>query len=485
MAFRLEDFKKTSRKSAAGSGVPASVYPHQMKDKKAVARLEIAIRTFDTLVGKRRGELNPQTMVDFFGDPRLARGVVACLGQFYKYQTPRFSDIVGTDGARRLAEASLTTPISVRAHTYAHVNTAHDGFLAESDRAACYAGIAEPFCLSAYLWDSLLHLDAEENQILTRPGAVPTPADIVALYNFHALDTCLRRAEKIVLNGLALASAEAGDVRALAKALGVKAIVSAEGATITLTDLEMSSLLPRRAGRLARAVLCLAQTFATRATTGYADTHLGTRTFRLAIGTETFKALGASLRSAARQTAFRKQFNAGDALQKSLVKLRTQGEAAGWRFKRHPEPVVSAQGVLLPDLTLTQGDRRVYVIFGEVPSGEWGAPVLALPLGRKSADPAAVLCQAAALTDSLFALPVTPTLTIPSDVRALFERAAEHGMVRAADAQRTLHLLDESPLIEWVRQAADPRVRYIPGVGLLSQEMAAVIAQDQLSLFPT
>lgn len=478
MAFRLEDFKKTSRKSV-GSGVPASVYPHQMKDKKAVARLEIAIRTFDTLVGKRRGELNPQTMVDFFGDPRLARGVVACLGQFYKYQTPRFADVIGADAARRLAEANLATPTALRAHTYAHVNAKHDGFLAEAQRAACYTELGEAFCLSAHSWDSLLHLDAEENQVLTRPGAVPTPADIVALYNFHALDTCLRRAEKIVLNGLSVSVSEAGDVRALAKALGVKAAVGGEGATVTLSDLEMSSLLPRRPGRLARCVLHLAQTFATRATAGHVDTHLGARTFRLALGTDTFKTLGAALSVTPRPSPFRKHFDAVDALHKGLVKLRTQGEAAGWRFKRHPDPVVSAQGVLLPDLTLTRGDRRVYVVFGNAPKPEWDAPVLALPLGRQ---PAAALSQAAALTDSLFALPAVPA--IPSDVRALFERAAEHGLVRAADAQRTLHLLDESPLIEWVRQAADPRVRYIPGVGLLSQELAAAIAQDQLSLFP-
>lgn len=478
MAFRLEDFKKTTRKAAAGSSVPAAVYPHQIKDKKAIARLEIAIRTFDTLVGKRRGEMNPQTMVDFFGDPRLARAVVACLGQYYKYQTPRFADSVGTDGARRLSEAGLATPMALRAHTYAHVNAHYDGFLAESQRAACYTELAAPFCLSAHLWDSLLHLDAEENQVLTRPGAAPTPADIVALYNFHALDTCLRRAEKIVLNGLSLSASEAGDARALAKALSVKAVVSAEGQTVTLSDAEMSSLLPRRPGRLARCVLHLAHAYADRATTGYADTRLGTRAFRLTLSTDTFKTLGASLRPASSPPAFRKQFDAGDALHKALLKRRAQGEAAGWRFQRRPEPVVSAQGVLLPDLTLTRGDQRVAIVFGDEPQAEWDAPVLALPLGRKPADPAAVLSQAAALTENLFALPDAPAPVIPGDVRALFERAATHGLVRTADAQRALHLLDESPLIEWVRQAADPRVRFIPGVGLLSQELAAAIARE-------
>jgi hypothetical protein len=484
MAFRLEDFKKTTRKSGDGSGVPASVYPHQMKDKKAVARLEIAIRTFDALVGKRRRDLDAQTMVDFFGDPRLARGVVACLGQYYQYKTPRFAEIIGTDAANRLTEAGLETPMALRAHTYLHVNAYHDGFLTEAERPVCYGALGETVGLTAHSWDTLLHLDAEENQVLTRPGLAPSAADIVALYNFHALDTCLRRAAKIVLNGLSLTSTEAADVRALAQALGIKAVVAATGATVTLSDPEQSGLLPRRPGRLARCLLYLVHQFATRTTVGYADAHLGTRTFRLALGTDAFKTLGAPLSPKGLALSFRRRTEAGDALYKGLVKLRSQGGAAGWRIKRQPDPVVSAQGILIPDLTLTRAERRVGLVFGGAPGGEWGLPMLSLPTERKPADPATVLAQAEAALMNLFALPAAPPPMVPADVRALCDRAAAQGMVRAAEAQRTLHLLDESPLIEWVRQAQDARVRYIPGVGLCSQELVAAITQDQQTLFP-
>ena len=64
---------------------------------------------------------------------------------------------------------------------------------------------------------------------------------------------------------------------------------------------------------------------------------------------------------------------------------------------------------------------------------------------------------------------------MPPALRALCDRAADVGMVHAADAQRALHLLDESPLIDWVRRAADPRVRYLPGIGLCSQALVAAI----------
>ena len=95
-----------------------------------------------------------------------------------------------------------------------------------------------------------------------------------------------------MLNGLALTSTEAADVRALARHLGVKATVGDGGASVTLADLEMSSLLPRRPGRLGRCLLHLLQAFGSKTLTGHADALLGTRTFRLALGADVFKALG-------------------------------------------------------------------------------------------------------------------------------------------------------------------------------------------------
>ncbi len=514
MAFRQEDFKKTSRK---GSGdAPASVYPHQLKDKKTLARLEIAIRTFDGAVGKRRRDMDAQAMTDFFGDPRLARGIVACLGQFYRYETLDFAQAVGRDAAARLRAQSLTRPVDVRADTYAWVNEHAGGFLTEAGRAEAYERLGGRFCLSAHQWDTLLHGDAEDNQVLSRLGAVPSPADIAALYNFHSLDTVLRRATAITLHGLALPGGEASDVRALAKSLGARAVVSGDGGTVTLTEEAppapnsggargdgfsptppelgaggRSSLFPRRAGRLARCVLHLVAAYATRQTTGWVDAKIGARPFRLALGTDALRALGMPpelrrgepcVRSS---PAFRRRFEAGLALHKELLKRRARGEADGWRIKRLPDPLVSATGVLLPDFTLTREGKAAHLLLGVEASGasDESAPVLAFALGRKALDAGDVLARVDAATNSLFALAPAAPPAVPADVRALCDRAAREGLVRASDARRTLHLLDESPLIAWVRQCEDPRVRYVPGVGLCSREMVAAIQGDgQLSL---
>ena len=408
---------------------------------------------------------------------------MACLGQFYKYATPDFGQIVGRDGAARLRDAGMTKPVEVRALTYAFVNERHHGFLTEDSRAACYGALAEEFCLNAQQWDTLLHSDAEDNQILTRLGAVPTPADIVALYNFHSLDTVLRRSSQIVLLGLLLTTGDAAEIRALARALGVKATVSADAGTVTLCERETPSILPQRAGRLGRCLLYLVAAYGTRSTGGYAEARVGGKPFRLTLATEGLRVLGlppkAASAGAADKPAFKKRFEAGLMLHKDLLretaKRRAAGEASGWRVKRLPEPDVSAAGIRLADFVLRRGDSQIALMLGTEPNLVPDDSTLSVPLGRKALSAPEVMARADAAATNLFALPDAAPPTVPADVRALCDRAASEGLVRVADARRTLHLLDDSPLIEWMRLAADPRVRFIPGVGILSESMVTTI----------
>lgn len=475
MAFRTTDFKKTSRK--AKDDAPAALYPHQMRDKKTLARLEIAIRLFDQMVGKRKGDMDAGALVDFFGDPRLARGVVACLGQYYQYRAPSFAETIGRDAAAQLLLSGLGTPMAVRAHTYAFLNVGHSGFVTEALRAARYGEIAEEFGLTARDWDALMHLDAEENQLLTRPGEAPGASDIAALYNFHALDTALRRAVSVTLTGLSLTPAQAGETRRAAERLGAKATVCGGGSMVTLAPAVTDEAGKRRPLQMARAALMLMHSHVSRAAAGHADVLLGTRRFRVSLGTDAFRALGCSLKTAAGVSVARR-LEIGDALHRDLLKLRARGLADGWRIKRLPDPRVSATEVLTADFSLAQNGRGVLVVLGNRDAQDGDAPAVSVDLGRTAPDAACVLEQANAALHNLFALPAARPAEVPRDVRALCDRAAAHGLVRAAEAQRTLHLLDEEPLIAWVRQAADPRVRYIPGLGLCAESMVSAIRES-------
>ncbi len=475
MAFRTNDFKKTSRK--AKGDAPASLYPHQMRDKKTLARLEIAIRLFDQMVGKRRGDMNAGALVDFFGDPRLARGVVACLGQYYKYRAPLFAETVGQDTAANLLLSGLGTPMAVRAHTYAFLNSRHDGFVTEAERPVRCAEIAREFSLTARDWDALMYLDAEENQLLTRLGDAPSAQDIAALYNFHALDTALRRAISVTLTGVCLSPAQAADARKAAERLGARATVSGGGSLVTLVPGTADEHGKRRPLQMARAALLLMHAHATRATGGHADVLLGTRRFRVALGTDAFRALGCPF-TATQSVRLARRLDMGDTLHRDLLRLRARGQADGWRIKRLPDPHISAHEVLLPDFALTLGGRNVLVVLGEHAAQDTNIPTITLPLARSAPDAAHVLAQADRALNNLFALPAPKTPAVPHDVRALCDRAATQGLVRAAEAQRALHLLDEEPLIAWVRQAADPRVRYIPGLGLCAEAMVSAIQES-------
>jgi len=392
MAFRLEDFKKVARKSAGSS--TAAIYPHQIKDRKMHARIDMAIRSYDNLVGRPRKEMDAGAMVYFLGDHRVARGIVACLGQQYRYETLPVSKAAGAETARQLALDGMLAPADFRSKAYEYVNATRNGWVSEASRMDCYGEIAAPYRIAPETWDALMHLDAEENQVLVRVGDMPAPADIVAQYNYHSLDTVLRRATKVVLQDLALANPEVADIRALASAYGCRAAFSAGNSTVTLTDLEMSSLLPRRAGRLARCLMLILHCLNTTGMSGYCEALIGARKVRLILSIDILQTLRGGAASAA-AAGLKARYAAVSALHKDLLKLRAKGEANGWRYKRDPDPVVTGGGLWLPDIMLSHGKKQVAVAFGGRHPELWPMPMLRL--SADNADAADVLSRAAEL----------------------------------------------------------------------------------------
>lgn len=104
MAFRMADFKKTTRKD----GDTRRLYPYQIRDERYTAAIGYAIAYFERMVGRRRAEFETETLLEFFGDTRLARGLVACLSRTYSWREQTLAEAFGSDLAQNLRAADLT-----------------------------------------------------------------------------------------------------------------------------------------------------------------------------------------------------------------------------------------------------------------------------------------------------------------------------------------------------------------------------------------
>src|SRR4028118_1206171 len=124
MSFSLSDFKKTSRKV----GDKRTLYPHQMRDDRYLAAISYAIDYYERMVGRPRRELEAASLLEFFGDPKLARGIIACLGRNYIWHTRTVEECLDASACSALERLGLRTPADLRAHLYGYANSYHHGY---------------------------------------------------------------------------------------------------------------------------------------------------------------------------------------------------------------------------------------------------------------------------------------------------------------------------------------------------------------------
>jgi predicted nuclease of restriction endonuclease-like RecB superfamily len=215
MAFKLSEFKKTTR----GNGESRVIYPHQIRDERHTAAISFAVAYFERMVGRRRAEFETEALLEFFGEPRLARGLVAVLAGTYSWRGLSFEEALGPAAATALERAGIGRPAELRARLYALANAGFDGFVAPEQRPAALRRLCaelEEAAEERREWEQhspaqavatitsaqierALTLDAEEEQILVKLGAAPTPAEVVERYNFHSLETALAYGERVRL----------------------------------------------------------------------------------------------------------------------------------------------------------------------------------------------------------------------------------------------------------------------------------------------
>src|SRR5215210_652014 len=131
MSFKTNDFKKTTR-TTDGDRL---LYPYQIRDDRYTAAIGYAIAYYERMVGRRRGEFEVETLLEFFGDTRLARGLVACLARTYAWREQTFAEALGELTAQSLRQAGAGAPAALRARLYGLANGRYGGVILPHERA--------------------------------------------------------------------------------------------------------------------------------------------------------------------------------------------------------------------------------------------------------------------------------------------------------------------------------------------------------------
>ena len=402
MAFKATEFKKTTRKS----GDNRVLYPYQIRDDRYTAAIGYAVAYYERMVGKRRSMFEADTLLEFFGDAKLARGLVACLGRTYTWRQQTFAEAFGEPTAQALWRLGLRTPADLRTRLYGLANGRYNGFILPRQRAEALAFLCERIAEEAQGDDgrpamddrmsddgaSTIHrppstvhhppstvitpeqferalvLDAEDQQVLVKIGATPEPGEIVARYNYHAVETALCHSEQLQLRLRGSVWNIVRSVHNLARRYNLRYRIGAvrslfdESVELTLFGQRdaMGSWL--RAGRrVVRALLRLLAAHPDSLVDGAATVHIGSQTLLFRIDERVRDVLGIAARQSPEASEPWEE-DVTELFRKAWGKAYVRGRTAGWRLRRDPEPLVGTNGVVVPDFALIRGNERLGLV---------------------------------------------------------------------------------------------------------------------------
>lgn len=448
MPFRRQDIPKTTRRSKEDGS--RRLYPRILRDKAMVPRVEQMLAYLDAMVGRRRGDLQSDAVLDLIGDARLARCLLACVHGTYRYRPGELSDVIGEQRAANLAEWDLLTPADLRRYVFLEVNRRFDGAVG-FNRDLVLTEIGETLNVTHDELATMLFLDAERNETLVRYGPRPTAEDVIARYNVLVLVSTLRHASRIELT---LPGIERMLVDVLSRRYEVPVQWQGRDTVVIRGKRSENGTYGGFGGRVARvaAHLLLA---APSEVTGEAKVHLGSQT-----GTVIFDdRLLAPLRRPGRVVADAAGVIRAWELSEAIATWRKAGKSMdGWTVRRALEPTVVDGAILLPELTLT---RDHFAVPLAVPSASANVAALSdvaatVPLvafGRVAEQPGIV--------------PITQA--DPSLLLDALERITAASETPVDARQRVIHLLHEHG---WISSA---RLRELAGEGADTGPLVAAL----------
>jgi hypothetical protein len=463
MAFATADFKKTTRTA----GEAKQLYPYQIKDGRYAAAIGYAIAYYERMVGRRRGEFEADTLLEFFGDPRLARGLVACLARTYQWRAQTLAEALGEDVARALRAAQVSSPADVRARLYGLANGRYNGFILPKQRPEALGLLCERLnnpenapagprtTVTPAHVEAALTLDAEDRQVLVKTGQMPEPDEIVARYNYHSLETALVHSSLITLQLRGPVWSMIRSAHALARRYRLRYEVS--GAPKTLFDEQAELTLhgakdafggwSRTGRRLARAVLRLIAAHPGGIVGGAARVQIKGQPLIFRLDERALTVLGAGA-SAEVEAIEAWDEDEAEALRRAWSRAYVAGKTAGWRLRRDPEPLVGAGAstplLVVPDFALVRGREKLALCLAGGPAT---AEALLGDLGKLGQRAQAFVVLPAHVAEGLRSCPAPaatyveqPPEAIPSLV-AMLERAHPRGAADAPTPWRRLERL--------------------------------------------
>jgi hypothetical protein len=364
MPLSVKDVRFTTRR--AGDGDPL-LYPRLLKDRAILASIDVATQYFETMVGEERRALDPEALVHFFGDYKVARGMVASLGRVYRYRTPSVEELVTRTAWQRLQRAGLERPGSLRVLLWDQANADRSGFLDGERRHQVMTSLEGRYALRAGQLDRLLVLDAPEHAILTRLGEPPTPADVLAEYRRGVVAALLSHAERVEFTLGRGAAGHLERIRALAEVERVDLDLAVEpgGARVAVRGRpDAFGSWARQGRRVARFVARLLERIGRQIDDGTATVVTRTRRAKMRLSGETLEAL---LPAPDRTPRPADGWETPDGWDDRAVAEGIgpgQPSVPGWSARRDPEPRAWAAGLLVPDLLIrpSGGDSRSGVL---------------------------------------------------------------------------------------------------------------------------
>ncbi|HEV2461530.1 MAG TPA: DUF790 family protein [Ktedonobacterales bacterium] len=439
--LKLADLRKTTRR--AGESDLRIVHPRFLRDRALAPRIELAIRYLESMLGKRRRDLDAEVVVQLFGDHKLARCIVACLAATYRHRPRAFAEILPADACDALAACRILTPSDLRLWVFRRVNADLAGFAGAAERAPFLRVVADELGLPADQVDTLLALDTPANAVLTRSGPQPTADDVIARFNYETTAALLANAS-LVRVALRRTPTNAEAIRAACAAFDVRAELSARELVLHGRQDSLNGWA-RHGARLVRLLvwLLLAGLPARSAEALVANPTGADWLFRL--DAETLGHLGATQTGEPRYDldAMLDAYRQADTLASDFASLRRFGDSGGWRLRRTLDPIVTADAVLPGLFVCIRGDERVPLALASSSSEEHdrlAATARRMPLVRLA------FAQETSGSPGTGAHVPSFTYVRRGDAAALPELLAQAagGVARRADAARVEAAIEEA-----------------------------------------